>query len=237
MAVETWGRGRIHHAAPMGGTSKYAGCNGVGCLVSFSKDSMETRAGKYGWRSKKLHPGWSSLRTQPSITRYSFLTLLQVVLLAVSVLIQPSLAVFIDYRNCLSPGVINSKPQNLQFVPKYVWATFNSSGSSRNINVTAYGNITGIATVQPYPAINDPQWKDPNATLGKIPDIGGTGNDTKYTTFTTQFNVLDYTPYDPPAVRFCNSSSLTQCPLAPVFNFTGNAYVKPLKSLSKKAMC
>ena len=160
----------------------------------------------------------SNLRTGPSI-----FGLFQMLLFAIVLLLQPSAAVFINYHNCLGPGIINSSPQTLQFQPLYVWATFNSSAPSHDVNVTAYGNVTGIATNQSYPSADDPQWKDPNKTLGKIPDVGGQGAQTKYTTFTTQFNVLDYTPYDPPAVRFCNSSALTQCPLAPVFNTTVNA--------------
>ena len=170
-----------------------------------------------------FHSPRSHLTPHGNNTNPSLFGLSQMLLLVVFLLIQPSAAVFINYRNCLGPGIINSSPQTLQFQPLYVWATFNSSAPSHDINVTAYGNVTGIATNQTYPSVDDPQWKDPNKTLGKIPDVGGQGAQAKYTTFTTQFNVLDYTPYDPPAVRFCNSSALTQCPLAPVFNFTGNA--------------
>ena len=147
---------------------------------------------------------------------------LWLVLVAMQLFVTTSTAVFINFHNCLSPDRIGSNPKELQFQPLFVWATFNSNAASHNINVTAYGNIAGIATQQPYPAPDDPQWANPNDTVGKIPDISGPSDHPLYTTFTTQFNVLDYTPYDPPAVRFCNSSSLTQCPLAPVFDFKGN---------------
>lgn len=106
-------------------------------------------------------------------------------------------------------------------MPLFVWATFDTSAESHNLNVTAYGNVAGIATQQPYPNQTDPQWKDPNETVGKIPDVYGSGTGALYTTFTTEFNVLDYTPYAPDAARFCNTSSVTACPVAPVFNFNG----------------
>ena len=141
--------------------------------------------------------------------------------LAIILPIKLSTAAFINFDNCLSPSIIRSNPKALQFEPLFVWATFNSSVGSYNLNVTAYGNVDGLATIQPYPNYKDPQWTDPKATVGKIPDIYGSGPDALYTTFTTEFNVLDYSPYVPKAARFCNTSNLTACPLAPVFNFSG----------------
>ena len=197
---------RLENGRPMKASAESADLNGDKCdpLLKLSP-------------SRRPHS-----RQRRSHTRLSALGLLQLLPLVIFFLIRPSTAVFINFDNCLSQDVINSNPKQLQFVPLYVWATFNSSAPSHDINVTAYGNVTGIATQQAYPKPDDPQWKDPNKTVGKIPDTGGQGTAEKYTTFTTQFNVLDYTPYDPPAVRFCNSSSLTQCPLAPDFNFSGN---------------
>lgn len=151
----------------------------------------------------------------------SVFNILRIVLLVVFSPIKFSTAAFINFDNCLSPDYINNIPKPLQFVPLFVWATFNTSVGSYNLNITAYGNVTGIATVQPYPNENDPQWTNPNDTVGKIPDFTGSGADALYTTFTTEFNVLDYTPYAPQAARFCNTSSLTACPVGPVFNFSG----------------
>lgn len=150
---------------------------------------------------------------------------LQLMLLVMLFSAQSSMAAFIAFENCLDPSIINSNnPKNLQFVPLFVWASFNSSLGGNGINVTAFGNIAGIATQQPYPDISDTSyWQNPNKTDGKIPDVAGTPGQEKYTTFTTQFNVLDYTPYNPPATRFCNSSAITACPLAPVFNFSGDS--------------
>ena len=149
--------------------------------------------------------------------------LLELALLSMILFINRASAVFINFENCLDPGIVNSNnPVQLQFVPLFVWATFNTSSDSHNLNVTVYGNVTGIATQQPIPLYNDPQWTNPNETLGKIPDIAGPADDQKYTTFETSFHVLDYTPYNPDATRFCNSSSLLPCPLAPAFNVTAN---------------
>lgn len=157
------------------------------------------------------------------------LSLFWAVILATPLCTRPSNAAFINFDNCLSRAILNSNdPQQLQFVPLFVWATFNTSAESHNLNVTVYGNVAGIATQQALPGPNDPRWKNPNDTVGKIPDVTGSGRDAIYTTFTTTFNVLDYTPYNPLPVRFCNTSSLTPCPIAPVFNFNGTEYVKSL---------
>lgn len=132
-------------------------------------------------------------------------------------------AAFVNFENCLSPSTIQSKsPQLLQFVPLFAWVTFNATSESHNLNFTVYGNVEGIATQQPYPRPNDPQWQNPNETVGKIPDLGGPTGDEKYTTFSTALKVLGYVPYDPPDTRLCNTSALTPCPFSPVFNFTGN---------------
>lgn len=128
----------------------------------------------------------------------------------------------VDFENCLASNVLNSKnPQLLQFVPLHVWASFDkiNSSSSRNLSVTVYGNVSGIATDQPYPAPDDPQWSDPKETVGKIVNVSESNN--KFTTFDYHFNVLSYTPYSSPATSFCNNSLSTECPIGPVFS--GNA--------------
>lgn len=140
--------------------------------------------------------------------------------MALNLLIQPSVAVFIGFENCLSRNIVHSSPLMLQFIPLYVWATLNTTTDAHGLNVTVYGNVTGFATVPPYPALNATSWKDPKNDTGKIPDLGGPVGKQLYTTFETMFDVLDYTPYNPDDVRFCNTSALTPCPFAPVFNTT-----------------
>lgn len=223
MATETWWHGPTNCAARMGQAPKAIGCYETGLvLAKLAGCSRSNSWSHLQWlNTLRLERQRSGSRSDG---RLSGFRLLQTLLFVTFLLIRPSTAVFVTFSNCLSPDIINSNGglQQLQFVPLYVWAKFNSSAASHNINVTAYGNVAGIATQQPYPARDDPQWKNPNDTVGKIPDVAGPANNLKYTTFKTQFNVLDYTPYDPPAVRLCNSSLLTQCPLTPVFNFKGN---------------
>ncbi len=222
MATETGWHGQIYCPARISEASEAAAWSETGYDMAKPVGCSRSKSWTFRKWPTTLRLEWLRSGSR-SEGRLLGICLLQRLLLVTFLLIRPSTAVFVTFSNCLSPDIINSNsPQQLQFVPLYVWATFNSSAASHNINVTAYGNVAGIATQQPYPAHDDPQWRNPNATVGKIPDVAGPANDQKYTTFTTQFNVLDYTPYDPPAVRFCNSSSLTQCPLTPVFNFKGN---------------
>ncbi|KAL8948471.1 MAG: hypothetical protein Q9222_005347 [Ikaeria aurantiellina] len=149
--------------------------------------------------------------------------------------IPPSNAVYIDFQNCLSPIIINSASQPqplLQFTPYHVWAAFNASAPSHTLNVTVYGNISGIATNETRPAWNDPQWLNPNKTLGKIVDEDQSNN--HWSTFFARFNVLDYTPYDAPASRFCNNTIHQQCPLIPAFNVTSGNTTNPVDPADPK---
>lgn len=223
MATDIWWHGQKYGSARMGEAAWTARLHDDRYLRSVSDESL-------GSKDSRRLP-WSSSPLECPQTRFcsnkripSVLEILHLVLLAICLLIRPSTAVFITFENCLSPNIINSNnPQQLQFVPQYVWATLNSTAISHGINFTVYGNVTGVATLNTtLPPSGDPSWKDSNNPTGKIPDVAGPPGKEKYTTFTTQFNVLDYTPYNPPAARFCNSSALTQCPLAPVFNTTVN---------------
>lgn len=177
------------------------------------KRSEDTRRQSHGIRShERSRKAW----------RWHEFRFLHLALLSIILFVNRTSAVFINFENCLDPGIVNSNPLQLQFVPLFVWATFNTSSDSHNLNVTVYGNVSGIATQQPYPVLDDPQWTNPNETVGKIPDIAGPPDDQKYTTFETSFHVLDYTPYAPDATRFCNSSALLPCPIAPAFNVSAN---------------
>jgi Transient receptor potential (TRP) ion channel/ML-like domain len=127
----------------------------------------------------------------------------------------PGNAAYMTFDNCLSDNVINNDPTILQFDPLNVTAFFNTTAPNHHLNITIYGNVSGLLTVQPYPAPDDPQWANPNDTLGKIVDLDPTNN--KYTTLFSKFTVLSYTPYQAPASRFCNSTINGDCPLAPAF--------------------
>ena len=125
-------------------------------------------------------------------------------------------AVYVPFENCLSEGIVKSNPLLLQFIPLNVSAIFNATDPNNNLNITVYGNVSGIATQQPYPAPDDPQWSDPNGTVGKIVDLSASNE--KYTTLFTKFNVLSYTAYEAQPARFCNATVQGKCPLAPAFH-------------------
>ena len=129
-----------------------------------------------------------------------------------------SRAAFIDFRNCLSLDVQNSKPptQQLQFQPLFTWAAFDPRNNSHNLNVTIYGNVVGQATTERYPPPDSPRWNDTNDTFGKILDISKGNN--KASTLKASFKVLDYTPYAEKGTRFCNTTIQGRCPLAPIFH-------------------
>lgn len=142
------------------------------------------------------------------------------VFLALSLLFKTSVAAFIDFENCLAPSVINN-PLQLQFTPLYVYASFNTTAESHNLNVTVYGNISGFALAgnpppATLPAWNDTQyWANTSETAGKIMDVSPVNN--LASTLFVSFNVLSYTPYNSQAMRFANHTLQGQFPLVPVF--------------------
>lgn len=148
-----------------------------------------------------------------NVGRWRVKHVLAAVLLAM--LVSPGHAAYMTFENCLSESVINNVPTILQFDPLNVTAFFNTSAPSHHLNITIYGNVSGLLTEQPYPAPDDPQWTNPNDTLGKIVDLDPSNN--KYTTLFSKLNVLSYTPYEAPASRFCNATINGDCPLAPAF--------------------
>jgi ML-like domain len=133
----------------------------------------------------------------------------------VTLTIPPVRAVFVNFANCLDQRIVQSTPLELQFVPLFVSAKFDPSTSPYPLNLTVYGNVSGLATVQAYPAPNDPQWQNPNDTVGKIVDMSQTND--KFTTLFTSLNVLTFTSYHAPASRFCGWVTQGRCPLGPVF--------------------
>lgn len=151
--------------------------------------------------------------------RPSFIIWMQMVLYISTTLIGISTAAFVTFENCMSPNVVGSDPRQLQFRPLFVRATFNTTAKSHNLNVTVYGNVSGIATDEKLPPVDDPHWNNTNETLGKIPEIDTSNN--KYTTLKAAFKVLDYTPYTADPVPFCSKLIHGQCPLGPAFDVNG----------------
>ena len=126
-------------------------------------------------------------------------------------------AAFVAFQNCLSSNIVNSRPpmRLLQFTPLNATATFNRTSQTNNLSVTIYGNVSGKATLEDYPAPDDPLWSNPNDTFGKIPDVSVSNN--KFTTLFSRFNVLSYTPWEASPARFCDAVIQGDCPLAPAF--------------------
>ncbi|KAF2138283.1 uncharacterized protein K452DRAFT_290873 [Aplosporella prunicola CBS 121167] len=146
-----------------------------------------------------------------------------VLLLVLSTLVASVGAVFIDFNNCLDPNIIHSEPRQLQFIPHFVSARFNTSDPSHNLNVTIYGNVSGQATQGTLPSpLNTTYWNNPNETFGKIVDLSTSNN--KYTTLFSKFQVVTYTPYDAEPSRFCLATVNTSCPIAPVFEDVQDPY-------------
>ncbi|TKA31609.1 hypothetical protein B0A50_01686 [Salinomyces thailandicus] len=123
-------------------------------------------------------------------------------------------AALINFENCLDSGLLNSDPLQLQFVPLYFDAKFNSSADGYPLNITIYGNVSGQQVQGDYPPPDDPQWDNPNITFGKIADVGSAD---KYSTLLANFDVLTYTAYNARARQFCPTLLNASCPLAPAF--------------------
>lgn len=139
------------------------------------------------------------------------------ILLAVLALFLPvTQAVFINFENCLSDNYRLAQPRRLQFSPRHVWASFNTTAPSHNLNITIYGNVSGQLTGGAYPPPDDPEWKNPNSTFGKIIDLYRNTN--LVTTLFTNHRVLTYQAHTDEPSRFCDSVINSQCPLAPAFD-------------------
>lgn len=153
--------------------------------------------------------------------RYGNLAFLLV--LIASLLIIPASAVFVEFQNCLSEGTQNNEPLELQWVPLFVDAKFDTVNKSHGLLVTVWGNITG-STVGTAPRLvlppaNDTEYWSGNSTLngGKILDLPFPEGAAKYTTLSNKVNVLTYEPYSKD-VEFCNYLINGTCPLGPRFN-------------------
>ncbi|KAL8843821.1 MAG: hypothetical protein Q9176_001783 [Flavoplaca citrina] len=201
-------------------TAKASG-DSTGIAPAGLLDSLKHRQSNNPLASMLSWP-WSAQRSQRRGKTISW-QVVKLSILLLLVIIPTSAAVYVDFENCLDPTIVSSafeKQGLLQFIPHHVWASFNTSAPSHTLNVTVYGNISGIATNEARPDWDDPQWLDDNKTLGKILDLDKSSN--KYSTLFARFNVLDYTPYNAGASRFCNNTISQPCPLIPAFNLTGN---------------
>lgn len=142
----------------------------------------------------------------------------------------PTSAVFIKFENCLSESVQTNSPLQLQFVPMFMDAKFDTAHPENALQVTVWGNVTGSGTDQlvVLPPPSDPYWDSSQANLGgKIQDLPDpTASSPKLTTLSNKVNVLTYEPWSEP-VDFCAQLVNASCPLAPRFFANGSVPYSP----------
>ncbi|PWY78081.1 hypothetical protein BO94DRAFT_185576 [Aspergillus sclerotioniger CBS 115572] len=142
--------------------------------------------------------------------------------------IPPTYAALLNFENCLDAAVIESNPLQLQFVPFDVSVVFDLENSLHPLNISVYGNVSGTANGESYPAPDDPQWSNPNDTVGKIVDVD-IAND-KRSTLLPFIDVLSFSPYHE-ASAFCDSVFQGACPLGPVF-YVNSSDLSALRAFS-----
>ncbi|KAF2727772.1 hypothetical protein EJ04DRAFT_593989 [Polyplosphaeria fusca] len=125
-------------------------------------------------------------------------------------------AVFINFDNCLERSYRDAdNPTLLQFVPLHLWAWFDTSASSHNLNITVYGNVTGQSVAGEYPPPDDPLWSTANESFGKIIDYSPSSN--RLSTLFSDYKVLTYTAFNDGGTQLCLSTVNTSCPIGPAF--------------------
>jgi len=129
--------------------------------------------------------------------------------------IGPANGAFINFDNCLPTSVTKSNPLQLQWIPLFFDAKFNTTDGNYTLTTQIYGNVSGQQFAGSYPPADSPQWSNPKDTFGKIADVG-TAN--KYSTLLADFTVLTYDAYNAKASQFCPSLVSGKCPLGPDFN-------------------
>jgi hypothetical protein len=189
--------------------------------------------GRYADGLNSQPPSLSFPPGRQNYTRYrrrqmgGFNTIGYFFLLIASLCILPATAVEIEFENCLSNDVQNNDDNGglqLQFVPLFFDAVFNTTDPSHNLSIRVWGNVTGTGpTVKqsPLPPPNSSYW-DTNATDsgGKIIDVPSPDSNNKRTTLASTIDVLTYNnaqDFSP----FCDKLTNGSCPLSP--NFSGNA--------------
>jgi hypothetical protein len=176
------------------------------------------RAIAHDRRSQFSLPSMTSTRTSHSTWGFFFI-------LFASLWVNPASAVFITFTNCLSESYQRDQPIQLQFVPYFFDAAFNTTDPSHNLAVRVWGNVEGSgpgAQLVVPPGSNDTAYWNSNSTAtnnGKIVDIPD--QDLQLlTTLSNKVTVLTYEPYSK-YVDFCDQLVNASCPLGPNFNATG----------------
>lgn len=155
-------------------------------------------------------------------------------LVCLSLLSQPAAAVLLNkFDNCLEESIKDSNPRELQWIPLYVGATFDTKDKSHNLRITVWGNVTGAYNPTMSPALppwNSDDWNNPNITNGKIVANPFPDGANLLTTLHSKINVVTYEPYRAD-FDFCKDAlTNSSCPLGPVFN--NETAINPLTDLA-----
>jgi hypothetical protein len=178
-------------------------------------------------KRKRHQPARSQIASMRVRRRGSFGALGWLLILVASLWILPTSAVFLDFQNCLSNDYKQNTPTQLQFVPKFLNARFNSTNPDHSLNVTVWGSVAGSGPehlVLLPPANDTDYWRSNQTNLGgKILDIPEPDSaQPKITTLFNKVNVLTYEPFQE-STAFCGRILNGTCPLAPAFD--ANEYV------------
>jgi hypothetical protein len=125
-------------------------------------------------------------------------------------------AVLLPFDSCTSFAKQNPSQSGepLQYKPLYLDVVYDAASQPHSLNVTVFGNVTGQTLSGSLPPPSDSYWSNPNATNGKITDVGTSGN---LTSLSTRYDVLSFTVANN-LVRFCGAlRDNGSCPLGPTF--------------------
>lgn len=182
--------------------------------------------GTYESEQDRCLPLLSSPTSAPTTRNFGIPSLSRIAVgsLVACTWIRTASAVKVAFDNCLDSNYIysNQLPEQvqLQWVPLYVDAKFDTENPNHNLIVTVWGNVTGRVGTDPLPPWNSSVWDDPSEVLnGKIqnePEPNLPANQRKVTTLYYKVDVSTYEPYHN-AVNFCGNILNGSCPLGPVF--------------------
>ncbi|KAI1470079.1 uncharacterized protein F4812DRAFT_421448 [Daldinia caldariorum] len=182
--------------------------------------------GTYKSEQDRCLPSLSSPTSTPTArnSRISSLSSVIVGSLVASTWICTASAVNVTFNNCLDSNYIYSNQPaeqvQLQWVPLYADAKFDTQNPNHNLIVTVWGNVTGRVGVDTLPPWDSPRWNEPDQVLnGKIqnePEPNLPAAQRKVTTLYYKVGVATYEPYHN-TVNFCNNIINGSCPLGPVF--------------------
>lgn len=137
------------------------------------------------------------------------------------ILVIPTSAAFVEFRNCLLQSTIHDEPLALQLVPQFVNIFLNNSNPDHNLNVTVWVNVTGsTAGTEPRlslpPASNTSYWNSNDTGMGgKIEAVPLSETVNKQTTLENKLNILNYQLIDE-YLPFCDKIVNGVCPLGPI---------------------